>query len=643
MPPKFFGDQRGTIGVLSALTIVAVIGFSALAVEFGHGLLQREEDQRVADLAAYGGALVYNSSSGSTDAATAAAANVARLNGLPAGAAASLLVNSPTNDGNQAMRVTVTTKVPLLLARVLTQQTTLPISATAFAEIKTSAPGCVIALNGGGTGVTVSGGATVTADNCAVASNETVTLTGGTTITTKVVDYGTTAPSVGGGSVIDPPAGTPSVRYSKTATPDPMSGNTEVASATGRLGTVSSIKSPPGPSGSGGIAVAFGYGKATGLPPGCTDSFSSPIHTLTCSGGGTFTFGSISLSGGITVNFNTGGSSAATYNFNGSVSNSGTALTFGPGTYNITQGLTTGGGTTTTFGAGTFVIGKLTGSCNSATGYSICNTGTSLIFSGPSTFVLAGGIYNGGGETLTLGSSGTTTNSYNIGAAGDGNSLYVGGGATTTLYDATGTSDLFQTAGNIASSGGSCLWIPAAAEHDVNGYISLTGGTTLGAGVYTVTDYAAFGASSGGDVTCAGSSVGVSGSGVTLVLGGAKTVSCGSTAGTAFCVGSGFNHVTLTAPSSGSTENLVVIGPTSSGNTAGASFVEGSTNTTLSGAFYFPNGPVGLSGAATISDAGGCLELIGSQVALAGGSAAASSCAGLGGSGSTGGSVALVR
>ncbi len=133
MLSKFFGDQRGTIGVLSALTIVAVIGFSALAVEFGHGLLQREEDQRVADLAAYGGALVYNSSSGSTDAATAAAANVARLNGLPAGAAASLLVNSPTNDGNQAMRVTVSTNVPLLLARVLTQNTTLPVSATAFA------------------------------------------------------------------------------------------------------------------------------------------------------------------------------------------------------------------------------------------------------------------------------------------------------------------------------------------------------------------------------------------------------------------------------------------------------------------------------------------------------------------------------
>jgi hypothetical protein len=97
----------------------------------------------------------------------------------------------------------------------------------------------------------------------------------------------------------------------------------------------------------------------TGLS-GCTDSFTSPTHAVTCGGTGPFTFGSILLSGGITVNFNTGGSSGGTYNVNGSISNSGTALNFGPGTYNVTGGIATSGNSATTFGAGTFNIGATT-------------------------------------------------------------------------------------------------------------------------------------------------------------------------------------------------------------------------------------------------------------------------------------------
>jgi len=76
-----FDDARGSISVLSALTIVAVIGFSALALEFGNGLLQRVENQRIADIAAYGGALVYNST-GSTSSTSSAVGNIAALNGL---------------------------------------------------------------------------------------------------------------------------------------------------------------------------------------------------------------------------------------------------------------------------------------------------------------------------------------------------------------------------------------------------------------------------------------------------------------------------------------------------------------------------------------------------------------------------------
>ena len=133
---NLLGDDRGAISVASALSLVAVIGISALSVEFGHALLQRSDNQRVAALAAYGGALVYNNSGSS--AANGAASNIATLNGLTSGNATVTadIVESPRGNGKLAMRVTVTTNLPLYLARVLTTGTILSVAATAYAEIE---------------------------------------------------------------------------------------------------------------------------------------------------------------------------------------------------------------------------------------------------------------------------------------------------------------------------------------------------------------------------------------------------------------------------------------------------------------------------------------------------------------------------
>jgi hypothetical protein len=100
----------------------------------------------------------------------------------------------PTGDGNQAMQVTVTTSVPLNLARVLTSSASLSVGATSYAEIKSDAPGCVIALSGSGTGVALTGGATLSADDCAVDSNAAVTTHAcSNTITTEAVSLPQTA------------------------------------------------------------------------------------------------------------------------------------------------------------------------------------------------------------------------------------------------------------------------------------------------------------------------------------------------------------------------------------------------------------------------------------------------------------------
>lgn len=640
------GETGGAVSILAALVLVSVIGVSALALEYGHGLLQKVENQRVADLAAYGGALVYGATSSSTS-ATGAAANVAALNGVSSGVVPSV-VSSPTGDGNSAVRVTVTKNVPLVLARVLTTSATMPVTATAYAEIKSDAPACVIALSGSGTGVTMSGGTNLTADSCAVASNNSFALSGGAKLVTQNVDYGKTAPSVSGGASITAPSGK-TLHQNKVTTTDPLApssgspGSTEVSNATAHLGfnstggcagtsgTVCAITSPAAPTVPAGTAVNFGYNSipTSNLPANCSDSWNSSAHThtLTCTGTGPFDFGAISLAGGLSATV-TNTSSGATYNFSGAVNaSSSNGLTFNGGSgaaYNMAGGLITGGNAPMSFSAGTFNIAASSASCNSSSGYSICDSST-LSIAGPSTFVLTGGIYISGGSNLTLGTTGTNTNSYHIGAASDGYSIAAGGGAATTFYDATGTGDLFQTAGNILNGGSSsaCLTLPAAAEHDINGYVSLSCGATLGAGVYTVAKYVSIGGSGGGGT--------VTGSNVTIVVGGFAVPTSGSCQGLAFCIANGFSNVTLTAPTSGGTKNLAVIGPLSSSKnpSAGATFVEGSSGTNISGAFYFPNGGVSLSGSATINSSGGCLELIGSQVTLGGGSAAGSTCSGL--------------
>ena len=675
---RFRKDQRGAITVVSAIAIPVLIGVTGLVAELGHGLLTKSENQRVADLAAYAGALAYNSTSSSSS-MTAAAQRVAGMNGIPASSVSASLVASPRNSGSQAVLVNISTSNLVLLAPVTKTATSLTIGASSYAQLGAQTAPCIIALSGSGTGVTLTGGTSVTAAACAVASNTTVSVPCGTRLTAKIVNYNSsTAPS-------QPCSGITANSISKAATTDPLASNSGVTTAVARVATVSALTSPTAPTAPSSVTgkpIDFAYNasstqtQATAI--GCTATVSGNTWTLTCPAGGTYNFSALTIGGGINLNFNTSGTTSTVYNFSQSISTSattsfgpgtynfaqnvttngtttfgagtynvggsftaggGATTTFGAGTFNITGGITTGGGTTTTFGAGTFNIGRSTSSCSGGGMYSICNTST-LTFGGPSTFSLAGGVYNSGGSTLTLGSG--TTNSFRLGASSDGNAVYAGGGSKTTFADATGSSNVFSLNGNfnVSSGGGSCMTISAAAQHDINGYFATAGGTILGAGVYTVNGYIGLGANGGGDVTCSGSTVGMNGTGVTLVTSGASTMSSGSCSGLSFCIAAGYNNVTLTAPAAGTTAQLVVVGPASA--TAGAALTEGASNTSVSGAFYFPKGSISLSGGASIGNGTGqCLELIGTQISLSGGTTAASTC--ISSASSSSSSVSLVQ
>lgn len=615
-------NRQGNVAILTAVAMPVLVAFVGMVGEYGYGLMLKSEDQRAADLAAYSGALAY-SSTATTSALQSAANSAAALNGLSASQLTASLVSSPSGDGNPAVLVTVSTVQPLLLTQLVSRTPSFTVKASAYAEIK-GAAACILALNQSGTGVTLSGGTAVSAPSCAVASNSTVTVPCGDTVTTTNVGYDlASAPSQPCGGIVAPSGG--SVSISKGYTNNPLASNAAVLAAASSLSTVSSLKSPtvsPVPS---GLSVDFAWSQPIDLPQGCSGSLntSTDTWTVTCSGYASYNFGSVTLGGGLNLVVNATGStpsSLPTFNFSGPIQNNGKSMTFGSGTFNMAQGIDTGGSTVTTFGAGTFNIGPMTTSCNGGGTYSICNTGGAILtFGGPSAFNISAGVYNSS-KLLTLGSG--STNSFDIGASSNGNALYTGGGDTTVLADATGSSDVFDLVGNIVTLGGSSLTLSAAAQHDIDGSLNAEGGVNLGSGVYVVSGYVALGASSGGGV--------VDGNGVSFVLGGSTTVTCNNAA-QVFCVGAGYSNVTLTAPTSGPNAGFLVIGPTSASNTAGAAFTAGATDNSLSGVFYMPNGAVSLSGGASVGNGTGqCLELIGSQISLSGGTALASTCAGVG-------------
>jgi hypothetical protein len=596
-------------------------GLGAVAVDLGTAYLAKAADQRVADSAAYAGALAFNASS-STTTMNAAVGNLAILNGLAASAAVANLVASPSGNGNNAVRVTVSTSATLYLAGIFRTNTTLPVSATSYAEVKPGASTCILALRAGASGVTLSGGTSVTGANCSIASNSTVTVPCGTTITTKTLDYNSAAvPSQPCGG-IKPPAGTASVNIVKVATPDPLASNAAIASAFTHVISVGSQSGPSGPTVAAGPDLSFAYKFDPTKAPlqqlnaaGCIGStFVSPVWTVKCPPGGTYHFGNITMNGGITLSFAEGanGSATNTYDFSGSINVGGAAASFGAGTYNVAGGIITGGGTTTSFGTGTYNIGAGTASCSGSV-YSICNFGTTLTF-GAGAYTIAGGIYNTGGATLSIG-AGSTANSFDIGPGSAGYAINTN--TTATLGDMT--SGTFRIVGNISNSGGSSLTLSAAPAHDLKGTITLAGSATLGSGVWTIAGNVSLGSAGGGGT--------VTGSGVSVITTGS------------FTVAAGYSNVTLTAPASGALQNVVV----ASNGSGGANFAEGASGNSLSGAFYFPSASITLSGAGNVGNgAGPCLEQIGSTITLSGGSALASTCAGLGGA-AAGGSVALVQ
>ena len=168
-PLRWLRGRRASVTVLAAVIFPALVGMAGLATEYGNALLTKVKAQRIADAAAYGAAWAYNpanSSDANTSAMNAAANRIALLNGIATTAMAVSIGTSPSGDGNQAVRATVTMGVAIDLTKLINGGSQLSVTANSYVELKNDTLACIIAVKSAGTGVTLSGAGRITANAC---------------------------------------------------------------------------------------------------------------------------------------------------------------------------------------------------------------------------------------------------------------------------------------------------------------------------------------------------------------------------------------------------------------------------------------------------------------------------------------------
>jgi predicted secreted protein len=404
-------------------------------------------------MAALGAASAYQAN-GSATQATLVAKDIVAASGL-ATDAATLTVTLPYTSGTTAaVKVQITTAVPIRLATMVAGgRASYNVTASGVASLPmNSTPACITALSSSVTyGVSITGGTSLTASGCAVAANSGVSSTAGTYISAKQV--------VAGKTVYDQPlswGGAPGITTTPTANNiqqnkanaaiDPVGSDSRVIAGFARLGThttpATTAANPAdwnfdynhsGP-------VAGYWNSSTGsyvLPPGTYDK----IANMTIVGGMTVTFlgastvtmsgslsvggggklymgttkldvgGAISLGGGAVMTIASGDTTIGTNGTNAVYVDGGSTLTFGNGTFSANGNVVTSGGSNINFGTtGSHYINgalNLSGSSTFGAGaYYINgnfsnNTGGSMTGS-EVTFFLGGALTLSGGTSMNL-------------------------------------------------------------------------------------------------------------------------------------------------------------------------------------------------------------------------------------------------
>jgi hypothetical protein len=467
---------QGSVALIGALSIIALVGMGAFAVEASAGYSAKVSNQRIADMAALAGALAYNVASDQT-AMTATAKAVVTAQGLAASTAAVALVTDATTS-KQLVQVTITTTVPLSLGRVMTTATGFDVISVGMATVSaptSTAPPCIAALSSTITnGVDLTGGTTLSAAGCAINTNAGVSVPYGTYITAKQVNAGKIVSNPGGGLTTAPTANQVNQNKANAAS-DWASGITALKAVLCQVNQLTGTSDPDYPDGNtvctsplvspnsvGTTDLNLNYSPSASL--GVYFNNSNNTYTIP------YSWISANYPGGKIKNLN--------------ISGGITAYLQGPLTLDIN--LVSMGGTALHFGSGNVSIA----------GSIVLNGGAVVDFD------------VGSGNTITIG---------NV----SGTSITVGGGSklcfTLNCTAPAALAGTFSVGGNITTSGGSTIIFPAAMTHVINGNLSLNGSSTFGSGSYVIKGN--FTNNTGGAMT---------GVDVTFALGGTFTLSGGT-------------------------------------------------------------------------------------------------------------------
>ncbi len=187
-------DHRGSVAILAAVGMTAMLGFLSLGTEMGLWYASKRSLQTMADAAALGGA--FELGAGSNSAAISAAATLdAKRNGLQTAANTTLTVHAPPVTGKyigdpRSVEVVVSRPQTLLFSSLFLKSTT--ISARAVAKVPTSGDPCVLALNNVSSDTAYfTGSTTITLKKCGITANSTspqaVAVSGNATVNTAFI------------------------------------------------------------------------------------------------------------------------------------------------------------------------------------------------------------------------------------------------------------------------------------------------------------------------------------------------------------------------------------------------------------------------------------------------------------------------
>jgi Flp pilus assembly protein TadG len=355
-------DRGGTIALLAAVGMTALVGMSAFAIDLGLAYAQRAKLQKVADSAAMAGAISWVKK-GSATMVQATVQDIVLANGFAAST-----IQTTTAPTTSVPNVTVSLAGPstLTLARVLSSRTTVTTHGYAVASIvPTPTPACLVSL----TTLQVDG--TINASNCAVSANASssgsINVNGSGSITASSIDTPGTFGN-GGGTI----NGTQKSGSAPATDPYSSSQSLEASAVS---------------------ACGGNYGNYTsGAPAGC---YQGSINGQATLGAGTYVFSNLNVNSGASITATSGTTLIVTSQF----SPSG----------NITITAPTNSATVGIPGIAIYVAGG--GGMNMNSGVTYAITGAIYVPSGPldldggssnsgCTYIVAYSIQSNGGSTL---------------------------------------------------------------------------------------------------------------------------------------------------------------------------------------------------------------------------------------------------